>query len=110
MDDIKSVEKKDNWDQWKILRKESTSEESTPSLNQVCLGCANTEAEADHHAVQAKEDLLRILTTTDGTDEKQNQNTRIFFNRSPRGLTTWEDMTKNVSKSIYDLWEKSVSA
>ena len=75
------------------------SEESTPSVNQVCLGCANTEAAADHHAVQAREDLLRIITITDGTDEKQNQNT--YFSTDHRvDLRHGRTKTKNVSKSI----------
>ena len=51
---------------------------------------------------------MRIITTTDGTDEKQNKNT--FFNRTPRGLTTWEDMTKKCAEKYCDLWGKSVSA
>ena len=78
-------------------------------MNQVCLGCANTEAEADHHAVQAREDLLRIITATDGTDEKQNPNTCIF-----QPITAWTyDMGGHDEKCVEkycDLWEKSVSA
>ena len=71
MGDIKNVGQEEHVGPiWRDLRQEIDLEVPSYLLNQVFLGCSQQEAEVDHHAVQAKADRFRRLTTTSVTDEK----------------------------------------
>ena len=109
VDDIKTVAKTEKLGHvWKVLRKEIDLEDSTLLLNQVFFA-PKREAESDHHAVQAKTDLFRRITTTKVTNGKQDTHTQISLIRSLRGVTAWKHTPKHVSKGTASLLARGCS-
>ena len=101
------VRKNEMWDLCgKIQRKEVDLEDPTPLLNEIFFGCTQREAEVDHHAVQAKADLFRRITSTEVTDEKKET--------TSRPITAWSyDTERHAEKCVEkhcELAGNSVSA
>ena len=69
---------------WDVLRTYIDLEGPTSFLNQVYLFGTQRGAEVCHEAVQAKADLLHLLTTTEGVNGKQRKNTN-----SSHSITAW---------------------
>ena len=111
VDDIKIVGKRDiQGAVWKIRRTDIYLEETDPLLNQVKMGCTQTEAEVDQLAERAKTHIFfQRITATEVTNEKQNKH-----NNFSKPITAWRcDMEGHVEKCVEKVmracWKKRIS-
>ena len=74
VDDIKMVgEKQDLGPMWTILRRDIDLEDPTPLLNQVYLGCTQSEAAVESCSSSGQSGLSRRITTTEVTNVAQSK-------------------------------------
>ena len=89
--------------------KRHLSGRTDPLLNQVYMGCTQTEAEFDQLAERAKTHIFQRITTTEVTNDKQNKHDNFS-----KPITAWScDMEghaeKFVEKVMRAYWKKRIS-
>ena len=95
VDDIKMVGQKQNMaPMWKKLMKNVDTDEPTPFLDHVCLGCTQRECKPNETIIERFSKIFESRISA-GATENFYQARKSLTQRPSRGPTTWKDMLEN---------------